>query len=96
MNAPDATPPDVSLVVPVRNEAGNIGPLIAEIRTVLDGAGLAWELFVINDGSNDTTRGEIDSAAGVICAWWESTSPAARGSRRLSWRALPAAGARRS
>ena len=41
MNAPDATPPDVSLVVPVRNEAGNIGPLIAEIRTVLDGAGLA-------------------------------------------------------
>ena len=63
MNAPDATPPDVSLVVPVRNEAGNIGPLIAEIRTVLDGAGLAWELFVIDDGSSDTTRGEIGSAA---------------------------------
>jgi glycosyltransferase involved in cell wall biosynthesis len=55
MNAPDASPPDVSLVVPVRNEAGNIGPLIAEIRTVLDGAGLAWELFVIDDGSSDDT-----------------------------------------
>ena len=65
MNAPDASPPDVSLVVPVRNEAGNIGPLIAEIRTVLDGAGLAWELFVIDDGSSDTTRGEIGSAAEV-------------------------------
>ena len=63
MNAAAATPPDVSLVVPVRNEAGNIGPLIAEIRTVLDGAGLAWELFVIDDGSSDTTRGEIGSAA---------------------------------
>ena len=63
MNAAAATPPDVSLVVPVRNEAGNIGPLIAEIRVVLDAAGLAWELFVIDDGSSDSTWEEISAAA---------------------------------
>ena len=38
---PMLRPPDVSLVVPVRDEAGNIGPLIAEIRAVLDAAGPA-------------------------------------------------------
>ena len=62
MTAPAASP-DVSLVVPVRNEAGNIGPLIAEIRTVLDAAGLAWELFVIDDGSGDASWEEISTAA---------------------------------
>ena len=60
---PAATPPDVSLVVPVRNEAGNIGPLIAEIRTVLDAAGLTWELLVVDDGSSDSTWEEIGIAA---------------------------------
>ena len=62
MNAPAASP-DVSLVVPVRNEAGNIGPLIREIRTVLDGAGSDWELFVIDDGSSDSSWEEISTAA---------------------------------
>ncbi|MGB8854206.1 MAG: glycosyltransferase family 2 protein [Pirellulales bacterium] len=57
------TEPDVSLVVPARDEAGNIGPLIAEIRGVLDAAGLTWELFVIDDGSTDGTGAEISIAA---------------------------------
>lgn len=51
--------PDVSLVVPVRDEAGNIGPLVAEIRDRLDAAGLVWELFVVDDGSTDRTADEI-------------------------------------
>jgi len=57
------TSPDVSLVVPARDEAGNIGPLVAEIRGVLDAAGLSWELFVIDDGSTDGTGDEISIAA---------------------------------
>lgn len=57
------TEPDVSLVVPARDEAGNIGPLIAEIRGVLDAAGLSWELFVIDDGSTDGTGDEISIVA---------------------------------
>jgi glycosyltransferase involved in cell wall biosynthesis len=55
--------PDVSLVIPVRDEAGNIGPLIAEVRDVLDRAGIAWELVVVDDGSADGSWEEIAAAA---------------------------------
>ncbi len=58
-------PPDVSLVVPVRNEAGNIGPLVAEIRTALDAAGLRWEVWIVDDGSTD---GSWDEIAAVVAA----------------------------
>jgi hypothetical protein len=54
--------PDVSIVIPVRNEAGNIGPLIDEIRTVLGRAGIDWELSVVDDGSTDASWAEIVAA----------------------------------
>jgi dolichol-phosphate mannosyltransferase len=44
----------VSIVVPVRNEADNVGPLIAEIAAALDGR-WAYEIVYVNDGSTDTT-----------------------------------------
>ena len=44
----------VSIVVPVRNEADNISPLIAEIATALDGR-WAYEIIYVNDGSADAT-----------------------------------------
>jgi glycosyltransferase involved in cell wall biosynthesis len=44
----------VSVVVPVRNEAENIAPLIAEIAAALDGR-LAYEIIYVNDGSTDAT-----------------------------------------
>ena len=56
-------PPDVSLVVPVRDESGNIGPLAAEIRTRLDAAGLSWEACFVDDGSADASWNEIVEAA---------------------------------
>ena len=46
------TTPDVSLVIPVRDEAGNISPLVAEIRSVLGAAAIAWELLLVDDGSS--------------------------------------------
>jgi glycosyltransferase involved in cell wall biosynthesis len=44
----------VSIVVPVRNEVGNIAPLIAEIAAALDGL-WAYEIIYVNDGSTDAT-----------------------------------------
>jgi glycosyltransferase involved in cell wall biosynthesis len=44
----------VSIVVPVRNEAENIAPLIAEIVGALEGR-WAYEIIYVNDGSTDAT-----------------------------------------
>jgi len=48
----------VSIVVPVRNEAGNIAPLIEEITTALDGR-WAYEMIYVDDGSTDDTAGRL-------------------------------------
>ncbi|MGH6968005.1 MAG: glycosyltransferase family 2 protein [Stellaceae bacterium] len=45
---------DLSIVIPVRNEAANIGPLVREIRAALDGRA-DYEVIVIDDGSIDGT-----------------------------------------
>ncbi len=49
--------PAVAVVVPVRNEAGNIGPLVQEIAAAL--AGREFEIIVVNDGSRDGTEAEL-------------------------------------
>jgi dolichol-phosphate mannosyltransferase len=53
-----ATAPAVSIVVPVRNEADNIAPLVDEIAAALD-KNLAFELIYVNDGSSDRTEAEL-------------------------------------
>jgi dolichol-phosphate mannosyltransferase len=54
LSSSDATAVDVSIVVPVRNEADNVGPLIAEITAALDGR-WPYEIIYVNDGSTDAT-----------------------------------------
>ena len=49
--------PAISVVVPVRNEAGNIAPLVAEIALALSGR--AFEIVYVNDGSHDATEQEL-------------------------------------
>jgi dolichol-phosphate mannosyltransferase len=49
---------DLSIVIPVKDEAGNIGPLVAEIRAALDGL-LSYEILYVDDGSQDATAAEI-------------------------------------
>lgn len=51
----DGPTPAVSIVVPVRNEADNIGPLVAEITAALDGRWV-YEIIYVNDGSTDATE----------------------------------------
>jgi glycosyltransferase involved in cell wall biosynthesis len=53
-----AAPPAVSVIVPVRNEAGNLSPLIAEIASAL-GDHLSFEVIYVNDGSSDRTEAEL-------------------------------------
>jgi dolichol-phosphate mannosyltransferase len=49
--------PAVSVVVPVRNEAGNIEALVEEIARALVGA--SFEIIYVNDGSSDATEAEL-------------------------------------
>jgi dolichol-phosphate mannosyltransferase len=49
--------PELSVVVPVRNEAGNIAPLVAEIEAAL--AGRVFEIVYVDDGSSDATQAQL-------------------------------------
>ena len=61
MPASDAAETNVSIVVPVRNEADNISPLIAEIAAALDGR-WNFEIIYVNDGSTDATAERLLAA----------------------------------
>jgi dolichol-phosphate mannosyltransferase len=52
--SPDTARVAVSIVVPVRNEAENVAPLIAEIAAALDRR-WAYEIIYVDDGSTDAT-----------------------------------------
>ncbi len=45
--------PDLSVVVPIRNEALNVEALYTEVSTTLNAWGRPWELIVVDDGSTD-------------------------------------------
>src|ERR1700676_2581218 len=49
---------DLSVVIPVKNEAGNIAPLLAEIAAALD-RHVHYEIVYVDDGSTDATVAEI-------------------------------------
>lgn len=59
--SPPSAAPVLSVVVPVRNEAPNIAPLIAEIRAAL--AGVAHEIVYVDDGSDDGTAAALAAEA---------------------------------
>jgi dolichol-phosphate mannosyltransferase len=55
----------LSVVVPVRNEAGNIEPLVKEIAAVL-GRLPAFEIVYVDDGSDDGTAAELARLRAVV------------------------------
>ncbi len=59
---PASTAPAVSVVVPVRNEADNIAPLIAEIDAALAGR-WPYEIIYVDDGSSDETAARVEELA---------------------------------
>ena len=51
---------ELSLVIPVKDEEGNLRELVAEIRRDIPvGFGEAWEVLFVDDGSRDATWREI-------------------------------------
>ena len=61
---PVTAAPDISVLVPVMNEQGNIRPLIDEITAVY--AGRSFEIIYVDDGSDDGTADELNNAAAAV------------------------------
>ncbi len=53
--------PELSVVIPVHNEADNIGPLVDEVRRALDG--VTFEIVLVDDASTDATPARVDALA---------------------------------
>jgi glycosyltransferase involved in cell wall biosynthesis len=59
------TAPDVSVVLPCFDERDHIELEIKRIRAALEGAGLAYELICVDDGSTDGTRELLEATPGI-------------------------------
>ncbi len=52
-------PPSISIVVPLYNEAENLGELHRQVSAALESAGRSFELILVDDGSTDDTRARL-------------------------------------
>ena len=57
---PEKSFPEISVLVPVMNEQGNIRPLIDEIAAVYTGR--PFEIIYVNDASTDGTSADLTDA----------------------------------
>jgi dolichol-phosphate mannosyltransferase len=59
--------PELSVIVPVHNEADNIGPLIDEVVAALAGR-VPYEIVAVDDHSSDETPRRLDEKARTVAA----------------------------
>jgi glycosyltransferase involved in cell wall biosynthesis len=55
----ESDPPDLSVLIPVYNEAANVGPLHDELEQVLRDSPWRYELVYVDDGSTDGTSARL-------------------------------------
>ena len=58
-------PRDLSILVPVFNEAGNITPLTREVQQAMANLKIDYELVFVDDASTDETWLEIEKAHAI-------------------------------
>jgi glycosyltransferase involved in cell wall biosynthesis len=49
-----ASAPEITVITPMYNEAGNIQANVRKILTAMEGLGVSWEYILVDDGSTDT------------------------------------------
>ncbi|HIF10914.1 MAG TPA: glycosyltransferase [Sneathiellales bacterium] len=59
----EPAPCEISAVVPVYNEEGNIDDLVKDVHDTLTAFGRTFEIIVVDDGSSDATVQRIQAAA---------------------------------
>jgi len=55
--------PKYSVIIPLKDEEGNIEPLIAELEPIMEGMKAPWELICVDDGSTDRTLEILETLA---------------------------------
>src|SRR5882757_59622 len=52
--------PDFSVVIPFFNEESNVGPVVRELRDVLENQSHSYEVVLVDDGSVDGTAKQLE------------------------------------
>lgn len=61
--------PELSIVIPLYNEAENVEPLYAELSAALDAVGRSYEVIVVDDGSRDDSFARLKAVHGRDGRW---------------------------
>ena len=70
---------DLTVVAPARNEAGNLAPLLAEVRAAFAGRSERVQVVFVDDGSTDATAAELKGLAAADPDLTVVTHPVGRG-----------------
>lgn len=58
--------PEISIVIPAKNEADNLPGLLAGVVAACEAAGLDFEVIVVDDGSTDESRARLVELAASV------------------------------